>query len=128
MTHVGSLNHDSEYYFDQVRAASLVDKPALFASFCHAAIAEREQGEMELYQVGNSAVILAGNIITTPVKLFPKNLTESERLLEELYRLGGQLDLAGQAGTTNEADEELWREFKDVVSRYESSLRDKYHD
>ncbi len=128
MTDVGSLNHDSGYYSDQVRAASLIDKPALFVSFCKAAVAEREQGELELYQVGNSAVILAGNIITTPVKLFPNNLTAGERLLEELYRIGGQLDLAGQGGTSDEADEELWQEFKTVVSRYEASLRDKYRD
>lgn len=46
----------SNYYAKQMRAADLAEKPALLVQYCHAAIAERERGEIEIYQVGNRVV------------------------------------------------------------------------
>jgi hypothetical protein len=108
-------------YSKQIREASAADKPGLLVGFCRAAIAERERGELELHQVGSRLVTLAGSI-ELPAASLDKTLIPSEKLLDKLHAVGGRLDMAGQGGTTPEADEELWQEFKTLVDKYADSL------
>ncbi len=113
---------NSNHYFKATRAAAQASKPGLFVQYCRAAIAERERGEMELYIVGNQVVTLVGGFVMPPVKLLGDKLEPKYAILDQLYGVAGRLDFAGQGGTTPEADEELWQEFKLLVDQYAQSL------
>lgn len=104
-------------YYRSAKSASQSDKPALILQYCHAAIAERERGDMELYRIGTDLVSLIGGVEMPPVKLADGKLEPRFALLDELYGVAGDLDLAGQGGTTQAADEQLWYKFKQLVER-----------
>jgi hypothetical protein len=118
-----AYQQDSRHYRKQIRLADRSTQSALFLSYCIAAIAECERGELSLWQVGAQTLGLIGSMETPPVKLFSVKLTSSQQILDELHGVAGSLDMAGQGGTTKEADEKLWQQYKELVDKYEASLK-----
>lgn len=92
-------------YYREGLNAPQSHRQALLVQFCRAAISERERGEMELYQVGSKVVTLIGSM--------DPPLPDS---LDDLLGVASELDMAGQGGTSAEADETVWANFKSLVA------------
>jgi hypothetical protein len=114
---------NAQHYYSAAKDALVAEKPALMLEFFRAAIAERERGDMSLWQVGTKTLSLIGSLKTPPVKLSNGGLMPSDVILDKLYGVAGGLDLAEQGGTTPEADEKLWQSYKQIVDEYEVSMK-----
>ena len=112
----------AQYHFRATRDALQAEKLSLLLKFCRAAIAERERGEMELWQVGTQTLTLIVGISAPPVKLLDRKLASQDAILDELHSVAGTLDMAAQGATTKEADEKLWQRYKELVDEYEDNL------
>lgn len=116
-----SSPNNSEYFANKMREASAAEKPVQLVQFLRVAIVERERGELEVFEVGNQVVTLIGDMPQLKSSL-AETPNESERMLDELYRLGGNLGMAGRGGTFTEADEMLWQEFKALADKYARAI------
>jgi hypothetical protein len=53
-------DQSASYYYRATKSAPQNDNPAMLVKYCRAAIAERERGELELYQVDSALRFRAG--------------------------------------------------------------------
>lgn len=117
-----SSNLDSQHYYDATKVATQAEKSALLLKFFRTAIAERESGYMSLWEVGNQTLSLTFGINIPKAELHSSKLEPQFAVLNMLIGVASGLDMAEQGGTSRDADEKLWQEYKQLVDEYEISL------